>query len=183
MLQWAMRETLRVSKKMYVLRDEYGVLRIRDVSKLMTDLVLSDGSLITGWDYQQSIDKSYTVVKLVRDRTKNKKVNRALYTKTDIEAKKKWGQLQYYEKVEDKLTDTKLKKLAGSLLDLYSKNTRTLRLSAVGYPGLRAGDGVYVSLSDLQSEGLAKIRATYCSAVTHNITGSGHTMDLEVQIP
>jgi len=184
MIRWAIDQTLAKGKKLYALRDENGKLYVRDCSKLMTDWVIGDASLLTGYEYEASIDSgTYTTVKLIRDKTKKKKTTRATVVKTNSAAVKKWGRLQYFEKIDDGTKDAAMKKMAKDLLALYSRETHTLRLEAVSIPSLRAGDGIGVRISDLDTEGLAKVKACFIQSIEHRVQGSAEaTMTLEVSI-
>jgi hypothetical protein len=184
MIQWALTEDMKKTKEMHILRDDFGTLKVLDVADLMQPIVIGDGSLMNDWEYETSIDEqTYTVVKLIRDRNmKKKKVKRSTVVIKEDANIKKWGSLQYFDKIDDKTKDATMKKMAKDILDLYSQPTRTMNLTSIGYAPLRAGDGIGIKISDLDNEGFAAIKAAFCSSVNHTITADSHTMDLEVTI-
>jgi hypothetical protein len=183
MIQWSLDEDLKKSNEMHIVRDEYGDLKVLDVSTLMHPIVIGDGSLLTDWEFSSSIDEStYTTVKLVRDRSKRKKIRRSTVVVQDSESVRKWGKLQYFERIDDKTTDSAMRQMAYDLLKLYSAPTQTMSLIAIGHPPLKAGDGAGILIGDLDNEGFAKARAAFCSSVRHVITPESHTMELEVAL-
>jgi hypothetical protein len=197
MIKWACDEHLKRSKNMLIIRDVWGKVKILDVSKLMHRVVVGDGSLLTDWEYSSSIDEeTFTVVKLVRDRQvkekkskgssskgkKDPKITRSTLVVKEDKDIKRWGVLQYFEKVDDKMKNASMKKMAKRLLSLYSRPTKTLSVSCLGYAPLRAGDGIGLKIRDLDTEGFAKIKMAFCSSVRHDISHGSHTMELEVVV-
>ena len=90
---------------------------------------------------------------------------------------KRWGLLQYLEKVEDDTNEAKIKQTAQNYLKAYDMETETLKLEAEGIIGLTAGKGIKFVLP---REGINKWM--WIQSSTHTFTKYTHTMDLEVAI-
>lgn len=170
-LQYPIDETLKVKRKLYVLYDEAGKLRLTNIENMKTDyLVCAD--VAEDFDYASSIDEStYNKIKLIY---KNEDTGvYEEYGAKDGSAINNWGVLQYLETVTDKATAASK---AEELLKLYNRKTRHLKVKGCfGDIRVRAGTSVPVTLS------LGDIVAnTYmiCEVVKHEFQNGIHTMDL-----
>lgn len=164
-----------------IVRDNHGEIEMIDVAELETQILVGDSSLLTGFDFQSSIDQNtYNYVKLIQE---NKETNvREVYVAKDSSTIQKWGRLQYFEKVDEEANAAQIKARADALLKLYNKATKSLRVTCLGDISVRAGSGVGVSISRLEREGIAKMKMAYCSRVKHSINKQQHTMDLTLEV-
>lgn len=158
----------------YRLADVYGEIRLDNLRDLQLPLVLGDASLAYGYSWEKSIDDNfYNIVKISwMDETSGK----AQTTQAaDQEAVNRYGNLQYYEHVSDKSTDTaKLQEKAKKLLQLYNHEKETIKLSCIGDHSVRAGCSIYGSVADINLN-----RRVIVKTVTHKYIPA-HTMELEV---
>lgn len=169
-------ETLRNTNRLYIIRDNYGVIEFADVASLKTGLVIGEKSLMTDFDYTKSIDEdTYNVVKLSRDNKDTAK--RDVWQTQDGDNVKRWGLLQYHDTVDENANEAQIKALASTILLLKNRETRKLSFSAIGFYNLRAGDGIRVSLPGLIEEWF------FISSITTSIKQDYVTMDIEVFIP
>ena len=176
-IQRAIDFTLQGTKKLYILRDEFGYLCNRDVSKLTTNIIIGDNSLLKDYDFKQDIDSdTYNNVKLYKDNQDTGK--REIYIAKDSDNQKRWGKLQLFQNIDEDVTDAQAREKAQQLLKLYNRVKRTLKLKCQGIIELEPGDGIYLQLTDIpgvtfnQEAMISKIEDTYENGV--------HSMDLEV---
>lgn len=169
--QYALDETLKVKRKLYVLYDEVGKLRLSSVEDMTVDCLVHAESA-RDFGYTSSIDEStYNKIKLVY---KNEDTGvYEEYGAKDSSNINHWGVLQYLETVSDKASAASK---AEALLKLYNRKTRHLKIKGCfGDIRVRAGTSVPVTLS------LGDIVAnTYmiCEIVKHEFEHGVHTMDL-----
>lgn len=166
-------ETLLNTGNMYVLYDDVGKLRIRNVEE-MTSSTLIYSETAENFDYSSSID-SETYNNVILYYKKNDQIVQ-LYTASSASTIKQWGMLRYFEEVD---TPTIGQNKANSLLRLYNRKTRELKVSgAFGDIGIRAGTliPVRLDLGDVNVNNFMLVEK-----VTHNFNKDNHTMDLTLQ--
>lgn len=160
----------------YVFYDDYGKLAVQNVKDRVLELVIGDGSLMTDFTYQQSIDSdTYNRIKLVRDNKESGK--RDVYIAQDSNNIAKWGRLQYYQKVEDNQNEAQIKALLDQLAKLKNRETKSLKITALGDPALRAGCYLRVGIGELAIDQLFLIEE--CS---HSFAGDDYTVQIEVKV-
>lgn len=176
MLQRALDETLIAKGRYLTVRDNLGVLELVDISELTTNLIIGDGSLLTGFDFESSIDsETYNYIK-IRDS------NKQPYAELDVQNVGKWGRLQYYEELTESLNEAQIKEKAEQLLRLYNRKTKSLTVKCVGVPDIIAGSGVALAIPKLAKEGVAQNQYAYCTKVTHSISNGEYSMDLTLEV-
>lgn len=177
-IQRAIDFTLQGTMKQYIIRDEFGYLCCRDVSKLVTNLVIGDVSLLNDYGYKESIDsETFNSVKLYKDNEDTGK--RETYIVLDSNNIKRWGKLQKYESVDENMTDAQIRAKAEQLLKLYNKVERSLTLKCEGVIDLEPGSGVYLDITDIP--GVVFRQAVLITKIDDTYENGIHTMDLEVR--
>lgn len=178
-IQRALDFTLQGTLRRFIIRDEFGYLCCRDVSRLTTNIIIGDGSLLKDYDYQEDIDSdTYNAIKLYKDDEDTGK--RKTWIVKDSDNQKRWGVLQKFESVDEDMDDAAIANKANQELKLYNRVKRTLTLKCKGVPQLDAGAGIVLQLTDIpgvvfnQNALISKIDDTYENGI--------HTMDLEVEI-
>lgn len=169
--------TLVNTGKIYNFYDEFGALTVRDaVEEMRLDLQLGDFSLLHGYSYEQSIDSdTYNQFKLVQD---NKTTgHRDVYAAKDEATIAKWGRLIYYEKVDDNQNAAQINKLLDQLQKLRNRETRKLKLDALGQPQVRAGCYVAVNIAALGINQYFLI-----DECTHKFNGGDYTLSLDLKV-
>ncbi|MDD3347332.1 hydrolase [Oscillibacter sp.] len=171
MIQNALDVTLRNTKKLYVLYDDFGKLTLKNVESMKLDLLI-DAETAEDFDYASSIDdQTYNKIKLIYDNDKTGK--REIYIAQDGSNINNWGVLQYHEALQN---NTGAAARATALLGLYDKKTRTLTVkNAFGDPRVHAGCAVVVNLNlgDIITKNYMVVQK-----VKHTFTESEHLMDL-----
>jgi hypothetical protein len=172
-------ETLARTGKLYIVRDNFGELELRDVDGLHTDLLIDDVSVITAYDYEISIaDRTYNQIKLGKE---SKSAKSRMWTIVkDSTRIREWGLLQFHQKMGEGTPDGELEQLGESLLRIYNRPSQTLSLVCLGEFIVQAGSGVQVSLSALQATtGGQNYIVKDCE---HTVTNDNHTMKLELAL-
>lgn len=161
--------------KLYVMYDDFGKITLKDLSKMKVNL-LQDKDTIESYSYTQSIDSDvYDQVKLIYD--DEKKGKRQYYLKASEKNIKKWGVLQYFDKLQKGENGTVKAK---QLLELYNHETKTLSLDGcIGDYRVRAGTLIPVQLT--LGDGTKILNYMLVEKASHTWKESIHTMDLEVR--
>ncbi|MCM3748028.1 hypothetical protein M3223_11760 [Paenibacillus pasadenensis] len=172
----ALDETMMAKGTMFVFYDEAGYMTLRNVLDMKAEILVGDNSLLYGYSYSRSIDsETYNRIKLVRD---NKGTGRRdVYIEQDSASIARWGQLQFYQKVDEKLNEEQIKEMSHRLMLLKNREQRKFSLEALGHPGIRAGSVVQVTV-----ERLGLNRNFLVEDCTHNYKGGEHTMQLELRV-
>lgn len=197
MLQYAIDKTLIGTGKRFCVRANGKTLELVETSQQLTDIIIGDQSLLMDFKYSTDIENTYTAFKVQREvaseSEKSKKkdsgmseAQKVLLRKTLVsqnnENIKKWGVLQYYEKLDSKWTDAQLAQHLQLVQNAYSRQTKTLKLDCLGDVTCIPGNMVTVLISDLEEEKVAQ--GTYCliTSASHTITHNDHTMSLDVEV-
>lgn len=175
-IQAAIEQTLLSTGKVFVLYDDGTGLALQEPANMMSDTVLGDKSLVTDYTYSTDIDKqTYNSVKLVRP---NEETGQAdVYIQQDSDTIGQWGLLQYYEKVDSDLNEAQIKAQATASLEYYNRVLKSLKLSSLGIPGLRAGMMAYIKIENAGDTGVAQY--VLLEKVSHKWENNLHTMDVE----
>lgn len=178
----ALEKTLMSTGQTYTLYDDYGSLCLRNINNLRQDIVISDDSNLGDYDYKNSIDsETYNRIKLVRDNKESK--GRDVYISQDSNNIAKWGRLQYYKKIDEKMNKAQIEEMLNATLKLKNKENRTLKLKDVVSTDiardlkLRAGSGVYVEIAE------KKISQYYLiEEATHKFSKGNLIMDFDLKV-
>ncbi|MGL4875183.1 MAG: XkdQ/YqbQ family protein [Clostridium sp.] len=179
-IQNALDKVLIDKKEWLFIRDNFGTLELLSVSDEKTTLAIGDESLLNEYDYSSSIDdETYNQVKLIKENKKTKK--REIYIVKDSKNIKKWGTLQYFDKVDEKMNEAQIKQKAEQLLKFYNKPKKTLKLECIGDFRVRAGSGIVLLIDDLKTD-VPYNKYAVVLEVTHKIGNNSHFMSLTVEV-
>ena len=163
-------------KKRYFITDNFGTLTWDELSANKTNIQLGDGSLLTSYTYETSIDTdTYNQIKLYSETKKENKID--VWIVKDTNNIKRWGVLQLLKQVDDTLNSSQVRQMAEDLLSVKNRQTETLKLTGDGILELVCGKGVKVVIG---REGIDKW--LWITSSTHTFTKNSHTMDLEVEL-
>lgn len=173
MLQYARRETLYATGKLYILYDDFGTLTIRAVEDLMTDYLLTEQGF-EDFEYKTSIDNdTYNRIQLYKD--DDNTGNRAKYIYEDGDTINAWGILQKTIKVEE---GEKPELYGKKILDIYNQKNITLNLKGCfGDVRLRGGASLFISLN--VGDVIYDKALFFITKATHSF-GKSYTCDLEI---
>ncbi|KPV56403.1 phage-like element PBSX protein XkdQ, partial [Paenibacillus sp. A3] len=170
----ALDKTLIATKKIYVLFDDFGELTLRDAETMALDFSLGDTSLVYDYKQKRSLDNASNKIKIVRDNKESGK--RELYIVQDSRTIAKWGLLQHYQTVDEKVSVEKVKEMLDNLIQLKNREQRSFSIDALGDIRVRAG--CYVSIN---MEELGLNQRFLVNECTHKFDGGvDHTMSLEL---
>ena len=166
--------TLINTGKMFVLWDDFGSLAITDVETAKLDLFVGDGSLATGYTYDQDIDSdTYNKIKLVKDNKTTGK--RDVYIYQDSKNMTLWGILQDYETVDESMNEAQIKERGAKMLELYNRPSRSFSLNAIADLSVRAGRVLYIGIGAVVVKSFFLIEEA-----THDLLKETMTLKLKV---
>ena len=175
-IEYGLQHTNVSEGKQYFIKDDYGTLKFTELAQEKTNLILGDKSLLSGYDYKMSIDNdTFNRVKMYRNNEESGK--RDVWMVFDGETERQWGKLQKLVKASDDYNEAQIRELAQNYLKLHNRETKTMKLTAVGIPELVAGSGFTLML-----ERLAINQAMWAVSATHTYSKDDHVMKLEVAI-
>jgi len=172
----AVQQTLLNTGKLYVFYDDGEGLALTEAAKMISDVMISEGSYLGEYTYKTDIDEqTYNSVKLVRP---NEKTGRAdVFIVQDSANIGQWGLLQLYQTVDNSANDAQVKAQAAASLEFCNRRMRTLKVSSLGVPGLRAGQMVYMKVPGLGDINLDQY--VLLEKVTHTFQNNLHTMEFD----
>lgn len=174
----AIQQTLLATGTLYTFFDDAGALSLREAGAMVAQGVVGDGSLLLDYTYKTDIDEStYNSVKLIRP---NESTGRAdVFQAVDSANIARWGLLQLYQTVDEALNSAQAAAQAQAMLSYYNRRWRTLKVSSLGLPGLRAGQMLMMDVPNLGDISLYAL--VLLEKVTHTFEHDVHTMDFEVR--
>lgn len=172
----------------FFIRDNFGTLEFNELGNCKTDLLLGEASLLCSYQFDISIDKNtYNQIKLVKKENGDKgKAEKIIpYMVKDSGTQKVWGVLQKVISLNEGITKEQITDLGDKYLKNLNRETRTLKLSALGVDGIVAGMGVSVDVPQLRTNknGKPEFINMWITGATHSYKKDMHTMDLDVAIP
>ena len=88
-----------------------------------------------------------------------------------------WGLLELYQKLDENMNDAQAQARARASLEYYNRRLRTLKVSSLGVPGLRAGQMVLFQIPGLGDINLDQY--VLLEQAEHAWENGVHTMELE----
>lgn len=174
----ALSQTIVQTGKIFAFYDDFGKLTLKEVKEMMVTSMLGNGSLLTDYTYTRDMaSETYNRVKLARPNKETGRTDVFLHEDTDTIAK--WGLLQYYDKVDQNLNDAQIDQLCAKYLQYYNRLVQTVSMTALGVPGLRAGNIVPVRIYEVET--LSQNRLLLAEKVVHEYKGEAHTMKVDVR--
>lgn len=171
--------TLIATNRNYVLFDNFGKLELRNINNMAIsadDFYIGEESLLFDFEYKKTIDvETYNRIKLVQDNKKTGK--REVYIAQDSKNIAKWGRLQEFRKVDEKMTAAQIKDLLDKLIKLRNRETKSLKLNCLGHWKVRAGCFVFVYIEKIGIKQYFLV-----DECTHNWEGGVHTMTLDLKV-
>lgn len=147
-------------------------------------LIIGDESLLTDYNYELDIDKNtYNEVYLMQSvqttsKTKDKNTTdkKLILARQNKDTIKKWGLLRKITNIKgSNFTESELEEYMKLSLLEGSQVNKTLKLKALGYNGVNAGDGFLLRLKKLGIEEMM-----FVISATHYYDSNKHTMSLDV---
>ncbi|URN94637.1 MAG: hypothetical protein NAG76_22940 [Candidatus Pristimantibacillus lignocellulolyticus] len=160
----------------YCLYDDFGSLCLRNVDDDQLDLIIGDRSLMYDYNVQTSIDsQTYNQIKLYKDNKDTGK--RDIYLSKDSVNIKRWGLLQLYQSIDEDSNEAQITELLDSLSTIHNRETKSLKVNAIGDIRIRAGMRVRIIISEYGVD-----QALLVDECSHNFDGADHTMSLDLRV-
>ncbi|MCR8658964.1 XkdQ/YqbQ family protein [Paenibacillus endoradicis] len=160
----------------YCLYDDFGSLCLRNVDDDQLDLIIGDRSLMYDYSVQTSIDsQTYNQIKLYKDNKDTGK--REIYMYKDSVNIKRWGLLQLYQSIEEEANTAQITELLDSLSTIHNRETKSLKVNAIGDIRIRAGMRVRILIAEYGVD-----QALLVDECSHNFDGADHTMSLDLRV-
>ncbi|MBB6670285.1 XkdQ/YqbQ family protein [Cohnella nanjingensis] len=167
--------TLIKADRNYFLYDDFGELSLRNSYDMLLSFFIGDESLMYDFAAERSIDSdTYNKVKLYQDNKKAGK--RDTYIAQDSANIAKWGLLQLTQSVDEKMNAAQIRELLNALIATKNKETKTLKIDAIGDIRVRAGCYLPVLIGDFGIN-----QSFLVDECSHHFDG-GHTMSLELKV-
>lgn len=169
MILTAISLTYKHTRVKYYLYSDKGKLNLTKRVDLARKWVIEDGVNLVDYSFSQSIEDTYTQVKLT-----STKANKTAIAKVDNPTtKRRFGTIQYYEEVSDELNKAQLMQRATAMMLEKGKVGESFSIDALGIASVISGSAVYVIAKEL---GVS--RAFYVDEDSHSFKGNEHTMSL-----
>ncbi|WP_028563049.1 XkdQ/YqbQ family protein [Paenibacillus pinihumi] len=169
-------DTMMATSDLYVFYDDFGKLTLQHIMDMILDVVIGDKSLLYAYKSKTSIDnETYNRIKLYKDNKETGK--REIFINQDSSTIAKWGRLQYYQSVDEKMNIAQINTSLNNLLKLKNRESRSMSLDALGDSRIRAGNSIYLIIEEKGIKGRFVV-----NECTHNFNGDEHTMSLELVV-
>lgn len=175
-IQSAVQQTLLNTGNIYVFYDDGNGLALQQPADMMSDVLIGENSLLLDYTYKTDIDaQTYNSIKLARP---NEETGHAdVVIAQDSANIGQWGLLQLYQTVDGDVNTAQMEAQAAASLKYYNRRLRTLSVSSLGVPGLRAGMMVLMKVPGLGDISLDQY--VLLEKVSHTWQNDVHTMDFE----
>lgn len=163
--------TYKQTKNKFKLYSEKGKVNLVNQKENARKWVIEEGVNLIDYEYSSSITDTVTRVKLEAGEEKKTIIT----TADNGELQKKFGVLQYYEKITDQTDKAKLQQQADSIMSEQGKQKRTLDIDGIGITDVIAGVGIHVIIPELDIK-----KGYYVDSDTHRFQGNKHEMSLSL---
>lgn len=163
----ALQSTYTATGERFYVVSEFGKASLIKRVDYVQQWVLAEGSNLTDYSWEQSIDGIATRVKMTSGEG-------AVYGfAQDAELEQYIGIFQTIIEKDDDLTDGQLQEEIATTLAIESAGTEQLTVSGIGIDGVIAGGAIYVLIQELGVE-----QSFWIDEDTHDYSGEVHTMSL-----
>lgn len=154
--------------------DDFGELRLDYPKNLAILTILGEGSIVSDFEYESSIEDSANIIKLLHEDVDSGQ--RTMYITQDSNHIKQWGNLEYFKTVDENLNEAQIKNMGQMLIKMKNRPKRTVKLSlSIGDFDFVAGCSAYINLPEINMKGWYVLES-----VTHTVSASAHTMELDL---
>lgn len=155
----------------HYLFSEKGKIYLKRRKDMTRKWAVEHGVNLIDYSFSTSIEDTATKV-LLKSGQKGKEITAPSENK---ELQKKFGVLQHYEKISEKINKAQLQQRADEILNKKGKINKEFSLNALGISEVISGTSIYVIEKDI---GIKK--GFYVEEDTHNFNGNKHTMSLKL---
>ena len=170
MIITALTETRKQSGKRYTTRIKNGNLELIEKLNQTAQWVIEEGVNLIDASYDESIESTYTQVKVVG---KDSKGNEISAVQKNEEAQKLYGIMQEYVSQSNKATQAEVNAIAAQKLKELSALQKSGSIKTYGIEGVETGTGVYVIDNETGLVG-----GFYVESDSHRYSNGYHEMSL-----
>lgn len=168
--------TMQNTGRNYVFYDDFGELALRNVEDMLVDFYIGDDSLMYDYRSKISIDTdTYNRIILYKDNKDTGK--REIFKSQDSDNIARWGVLQLYQSVDENANEAQIKQLLDQLMTVKNRETKSLKIEAIGDPRIRAGCYVPIEIGEYGIN-----QPFLVDECQHRFDGADHTMSLELKV-
>lgn len=164
-------KTEKQNGRRYQLRSDKGKLTLSEQKISSNQWVIETGVNLIDYNYNTSIEDTATQVKMVGGDDDNP----ITVTVSDNSGKKRFGIIQHFERVTDKLNQAQIRRRANSTLNQKKGIKKDLDVTALGIPEIVSGEPVYVIENEIGVKG-----TYYVDDDSHLFKGDHHDMQLKL---
>lgn len=173
-IQEALDLTLLNTGRVFCLYDNGDGLSLKASDDWKSDLIIGEKSYLTDYQYKTDIDEgTYNYVKLSYPNQQSGMTE--LVVAQDSANIARWGMLQQYTQVNGEYNTAQLTEMAQQMLQSVNRRKRSLSVSCLGVPGLRAGQMIRMNIPLMGDINLDQY--VLLESVTHHYQEGVHTMD------
>lgn len=169
----AVQKTLLNTGNIFIFYDDGNGVALQRPEDMISDVMIGEKSYLLDYTYKTDIDEqTYNSIKLARP---NEGTGRADVVLVEDSANiQQWGLLQLYQKVDEGLNTAQMQARGLASLEYYNRRMRTVKVSALGVPGLRAGQMVLMQVPGLGDINLDQY--VLLDSVSHTWENDKHTV-------
>lgn len=168
-----------MTKKILVFYDNFGELTLSFANEMISDVYIGDDALATEYTLSTDIDNdTYNQIALYRESSSTG--GREYVTAQSKANTNAWGVLRLTESVDELLNSAQMQDRADKMLEMKNRPFKTMNISALGVPGLRAGMMITIHFPSLD-DAVSKRQMVILDAVEHRFEDCVHTMELETR--
>lgn len=170
MIITALTETRKRNGKRFITRVRKGKLELVEKRYQTTQWVIEEGINLVDSSYDESIETTYTQVKVAGKDSKGKQISAV---RKNDKAQKSYGIMQEYISQTDKTTQAEINAIAAQKLKELSVLQKSGSIKTLGIDGVETGTGVYVIDKETGLVG-----GFYVESDSHKYSNGYHEMSL-----
>ncbi|MGJ9460125.1 XkdQ/YqbQ family protein [Oceanobacillus sp. CF4.6] len=163
--------TEKESGRRFRIASNKGSLNLKEVAPDENQWVLETGVNIINYSYTTSIEETATRVKMIAGEEKDT----ITVSVTDSSGQKKYGVLQHFERVTEKVNKSQLTSMAKNTLNKKKGIQKHLEVDALGIDEITSNMPIYVIENDISVKG-----TYYVDTDSHFFQGERHDMKLKL---
>ncbi|WP_313429690.1 XkdQ/YqbQ family protein [Siminovitchia terrae] len=167
----ALINTEKQNGRRFQITSQKGKLKLNEWKPSSDQWVLETGVNLIDYNYSTSIEETATRVKLISGDEKNT----VTVTVSDSSGQKRYGVLQHFERVNEKLNKGQLTKRGQTILNKKKGVQKELEVEALGIAEIISGKPIYVIEKEIGIKG-----THYVDEDTHSFKGEHHHMQLKL---
>lgn len=177
-IQDALNKTLLATGKLFVFYDNGSGLSLKAAEDWKSEYILGDKSYLTDYTYTTDIDSStYNYIKLIYQDELSGRLEAVVAQDSNTIAR--WGRLPYIQEANGDYNRARLLEIAENILASSNRRKKSFSCSALGIPGLRAGQMIRFKIDALGDINLDQW--LLLETVSHHFENDIHTMEIETR--